>query len=131
MKKLGTLNRMVLIGLILFAGWLPVALAVEAQTPPEAPTGLVLEVAVKGVTLRWIPSPQDREQVTAYEIGRAASAGGPYEVIRTVGKGSDHFLDTSAPPETILYYKVRAQSRAGASAWTPPVTGERPAAPGQ
>ena len=118
--------------LAVFAGslWSGSALAVAAGAPP-APTGLTLALDPRGVALSWDHPPPDATAITGYEIVRATSAAGPFETVGRVKKGIGHFLDTTAAAENIYYYKVRALSDAQPSEWSAPVTGERPAIPGQ
>ena len=115
--------------LVAFAVLLWPGIAMAGALP--APTGLTLAIVPQGMALSWDHCPSDAGAVTGYEIVRATSAAGPFEKVGTVQKGIEHFLDTTAAPENIFYYKVRALSDAGPSAWSPPVTGERTAPPGQ
>jgi len=91
-----------------------------------APTALRLVIVPNGFELSWKPSPEDPGIVTGYEIVRSANiASGPFAKVATVDKGVFQYIDTTASPENIYYYKVRAVSGAVYSPYSNPVAGER------
>ena len=65
--------------------------------------------------LKWRPSYQDPGCVTGYEVNRATTAGGPYQVIDTLAKGVRTYTDTSAESGTTYYYTLTALSPIGKS----------------
>jgi len=100
------------------------AAATDAAAP-GAPSALKLVIVPNGFKLTWQPSPQDPAAVTGYEIVRSASASGPFTAVATVDKGVSEYTDTTAAPERIYYYKVRAIAGAAYSPYSNTVTGER------
>lgn len=98
--------------------------APAASATGWAPAHLALALVPRGVQLTWRPPPREPERITGYEIARATAIGGPYLVVGTVGKGVNSFLDTTAAPENIYYYKVRAVTGKSRSSYSKPVAGE-------
>lgn len=94
-----------------------------------APTALHLRIVRDGFQLTWAISPQDPGTVTGYEIVRAAVFSGPYEPVGTVGKGVSTFIDRTAKPEVIYFYKVRAFAGARYSPFSREAAGEIPGKP--
>jgi hypothetical protein len=92
---------------------------------PGAPTALRLVIAPDGFKLSWQPSPDDPGIVTGYEIVRSDLASGPFTNVATVDKGIFQHIDTTASPEIIYYYKVRAVAGKVYSPYSNTVTGER------
>ena len=84
------------------------AVADEAGAAVGAPTALRLKIVRDGFQLDWTRSPQDPGAVTGYEIVRADVFSGPYETVGRVDKGISGFVDRSAKPEIIYFYKIRA-----------------------
>ncbi len=101
------------------------AVAEEAGTIAAAPSGLHLKIVQNGFQLNWTLSPQDPGTVTGYEIVRSDRFSGPYDTVATVGKGTSQYIDTTALPEIIYYYKVRAVAGKGYSPFSNTVAGER------
>ena len=100
--------------------------AEEGSTTPDAPTGLRLIIVPNGFQLNWKPSPQDPGIVTGYEIVRSANIfSGPYTTVATVNNGVSQYTDTTAEPENIYYYKVRAVAGDVFSPYSNTVAGER------
>lgn len=92
-----------------------------------APSDLKLVIVPSGFKLTWKPSSQDPGRVTGYEIVRSANvASGPFVVVTVVGKGVFQYIDKTASPENIYYYKVRARAGSEYSLYSNTVTGERP-----
>ena len=89
------------------------------------PAALKLVIVPNGFRLSWNPSPQDPGIVTGYEIVRSDFASGPFVKVATVDKGVFQYVDTTASPETIYYYKVRAIAGTAYSPFSNTVTGER------
>ena len=90
-----------------------------------APTALRLVIVPNGFKLSWNPSPQDPGVVTGYEIVRSDLASGPFIKVATVNNGVFQYIDTTASPEIIYYYKVRAVAGSSYSQYSNTVTGER------
>ena len=90
-----------------------------------APTALKLMIVPNGFQLSWTPSPQDPGIVTGYEIVRSDLASGPFAKVGVVDKGVSQYVDTTASPETIYYYKVSAVAGNVHSPYSNTVTGER------
>jgi len=94
-----------------------------------APTALKLVIVPSGFRLSWQPAPQETGRVTGYEIVRATIFSGPYEAVARVGKGVLSYTDTTAKPEHIYFYKVRALAGAEYSPFSGAATGEMPGTP--
>ena len=92
----------------------------------DAPKNLRLKIVSGGFELSWGPAKKDNAHITGYEIVRASMVSGPYERVATVGKGVYQYVDTSAHPEVINYYKVRAVAGKKYSPFSNTVAGERP-----
>jgi len=90
-----------------------------------APAALRLVIVPSGFKLNWKPSPEDPGVVTGYEIVRSDLASGPFIKVATVSKGNSEYIDTTAKPENIYYYKVRAVAGTVYSPYSNTVTGER------
>lgn len=101
------------------------AVAEEAGTIAGAPSGLHLMIVQNGFQLNWVLSPQDPGIVTGYEIVRADRFTGPFETVATLGKGISQYIDITASPEIIYYYKVRAVAGKEYSPFSNTVAGER------
>jgi hypothetical protein len=99
--------------------------ASEKNVIPGAPSAMRLSISLNGFKLTWELSPQDPGIVTGYEIARADLASGPFNKVATVNKGVSEYIDTTASPEIIYYYKVRAVAGALYSLYSNMVTGER------
>lgn len=84
------------------------AAAEPAEATAQAPSALHLMINGDGFQLTWGLSPQDPGAVTGYEIVRSAFFSGPYETVGTVGQGVSGFVDRTANPEVVYFYKVRA-----------------------
>lgn len=94
-----------------------------------APTELHLRIVRDGFQLTWAISPQDPGTVTGYEIVRADVFSGPYEPVGTVDKGVSTFVDRTAKPEVIYFYKVRALAGTRYSPFSREAAGEIPGKP--
>jgi hypothetical protein len=97
----------------------------EKSITPGAPSALKLVIVPNGFKLTWNLSPQDPGIVTEYEIVRADLASGPFDNVGTVDKGISEYIDTTASPEIIYYYKVKAVAGTSYSPYSNTVTGER------
>jgi len=97
----------------------------NAQTGPDAPTGLSLMPSTTGLYLTWTASPSDPGCVTGYEVARATTSGGVFSNVGTVNAGVVKYNDTSAAAGTTYYYKVRAVAGSEYSAYTSEVSGKR------
>jgi len=111
-------------------GAAPSASAGEVSaTRLQAPVGLTLRIVPEGFLLSWSPSPQDSGGITGYEIVRATYFSGPYEAVRTVGKGVFSFVDKTPKTEAIYFYKVRAKAGSRYSPYSKEASGEFPGKP--
>ena len=97
----------------------------EAGTIAGAPAALRLKIVTNGFQLDWALSPHDPGMVTGYEIVRSDRFSGPFDPVASVPRGMSHYIDTTALPETIYFYKVRAIAGKGHSPFSNTVTGER------
>jgi hypothetical protein len=97
----------------------------QKSVAPGAPTALRLLIVPDGFKLSWQPSPEDPGVVAEYEIVRSDLASGPFATIATVDKGVCEYIDATASPEIIYYYKVRAVAGKSSSPFSNTVTGER------
>lgn len=101
------------------------AAAEGTGTIAGAPAALRLRIVTNGFQLEWALSPDDPARVTGYEIVRADRFSGPYDTVASVPRGISTFIDTTALPEIIYFYKVRAIAGKGHSLFSNTVTGER------
>lgn len=100
------------------------AVADNAGTAVSAPTALHLMIVKDGFQLTWALSPQDPGPVTGYEIVRADVFSGPYETVGTVKQGITSFVDRTAKPEVIYFYKLRALAGSQQSPFSREASGE-------
>jgi len=100
--------------------------ALPASAVPGAPTGLTVTISGKGFFLAWKASADDPGIVTGYEIARATLASGPFETIAKVSKGVLTYHDSTAQPEIIYFYKVRAVAGKEYSPYSNVAAAERP-----
>jgi subtilase family serine protease/fibronectin type 3 domain-containing protein len=77
---------------------------VLVDVPPAAPSGLRATPGDHRVTLAWNASPEP--DVTGYRVYRAATAGGPYELVGATPTPS--FLDAGLPNDFTVRYVVTA-----------------------
>lgn len=92
-----------------------IAVTADPVAVPTTPSGVVAVEGDGGVTLYW----QLSSGTTHYEVRRATSAEGPYEVIGS--PAHTWFSDTTAAPGTDYFYVIVARNSAGESAGTPPL----------
>jgi hypothetical protein len=97
----------------------------QKQAALGAPTNLKLVIVPNGFKLSWKPGTGDTGIVKGYEILRANMASGPFTTVAEVEQEVTEFVDTTAAPENIYYYKVRAMAGKEQSAYSNTVTGER------
>ncbi len=89
------------------------------STPPALPTGLTAADNYEAVALDWDPNPED--DIAAYQVERATSAGGPFTPVATVDRVSRRM--DRLPPGGPFHYRVRAVDAYGnASDPTDPVS---------
>lgn len=101
------------------------AIAETAGAVAGAPAALRLKIVPNGFQLNWTLSPQDPGTVTGYELVRSDRFSGPYDPVATVAGGISQYIDTTALPEIIYFYKVRAVAAKNSSPFSNTVTGER------
>lgn len=99
-------------------------LAEPAGATVQAPSALHLKIDGKSFQLNWTLSPQDPDGVTGYEIVRSAFFSGPYETVGKVEPGVSSFVDRTANPEVVYFYKVRALTDGQPSAFSKEAAGE-------
>jgi hypothetical protein len=97
----------------------------SGQTSVGTPTALRLVIVPNGFKLTWKPPAEASGAVTGYEIIRSDLASGPFTTVAKVDKGVTDYIDTTASPEIIYYYKVRAVAGTTYSPYSNTVTGER------
>lgn len=91
-----------------------------------APVELRLFVDHNGLKLSWKISPQDAGKVTGYEIVRSNSFGGPYRMLDSVNQDIHQYVDLSASPGIVYFYKVRAVAGSEYSHFSNIAGGEKP-----
>lgn len=101
------------------------AVAEQKSIIPGAPASLKLVIVTNGFRLTWTLSPQAPGIVTGYEIVRSDRASGPFVEVAKVLNGTSQYIDITASPEIIYYYKVRAVAGTVYSPYSNTVTGER------
>lgn len=78
------------------------------SAPINAPTSLTAEaLSASTIRLRWIDN-SDNE--TSFRISRAASEGGPFLVINTLGANTTEYMDPNLLAGTTYYYRVQART---------------------
>ncbi len=122
MKKAGPC---VLVAVLLVCVMSGAGAAAQKNVTPGVPGNLTLVIVQNGFRLSWTPSADDPGVVTGYEIVRADLASGPFVTVGTVANGVFHYVDTTAAPEVIYYYKVRAMTGNVHSPDSNTVVGER------
>ena len=86
--------------------------------PPRSPSELDVQVVThREVELTWVDRSSDED---GFRIERRK--GDEFEPLAAVGPNSEIFIDEDISPETTYTYRVRAQNRGGASAWSSAVT---------
>ncbi|MBI4860397.1 MAG: fibronectin type III domain-containing protein, partial [Candidatus Riflebacteria bacterium] len=86
-----------------------------AASPPTAPSGLDVTANSSTTTsLAWTDSSTDED---GFEIERKTGAGGTYAQVATVGPDTEAWDDSGLSPSTTYYYRVRASSALGNSAY--------------
>lgn len=99
--------------------------AAEIGPVVRAPEALRLKIVQNGFQLDWTLSRDDPSSVTAYEIVRADRLSGPFDPVAMVEHGTSVYIDTTAMPEIICYFKVRALNGEIPSLFSNIVAGER------
>lgn len=94
--------------------------APDTPAPPAAPAGLVFEDvpndAGREMDLRWTLSPDDTSggrRVTGYLLLRAATPGGPWAVVDSVGAGVHEHRDGTLHRDSSYFYRVAAVGPGG------------------
>ena len=76
------------------------------STPPAAPSNLaVMIVTPTSITLDW---QNNADNELGFQIQRAKSPAGPWNVVGAVGTGVTSYRDTGLEPSTTYYYAVTA-----------------------
>jgi fibronectin type 3 domain-containing protein len=71
---------------------------------PAAPESIAATYAASGVTLQWAPSPSAGS--ITYNVYRADDNAGPYTLLTSSPTSATSYLDTTAPANSTLYYRV-------------------------
>ena len=105
--------------------------SVEAATvPPAAPTNLtasrVSATPHRAIDLTWLDQSSAED---GFQIQRAETAGGPYQVVTYVGANSTTYRDTALAASTTYWYRVRAGRNAGFSDFSNEASATTDAAP--
>jgi len=86
-----------------------------AATPPDAPTSLTATAASSSqINLAWTDNASDED---GFEIERSPD-GSDWSQIDTAAADAESYNDTTCDPNTLYYYRVRAENGAGNSAYT-------------
>ncbi|WP_036196277.1 malectin domain-containing carbohydrate-binding protein [Nocardioides aequoreus] len=95
------------------------------STPPAAPTGLTADGTQAGVTLDWTDS--TATDLVGYRVYRSATADGSFTELTTTPLVSSTYVDTTAPANTAVFYRVVAiDTSDNVSAPSSVVSGTRP-----
>lgn len=100
-----------------------------ANAAADAPVKLKLALAPSGFRLNWEPPGTNTSGITGFEIFRADFYSGPFELVAATAGTVFEWLDATARPELLYYYKVRAVRGGLPSPFSNSVSGERPAPP--
>lgn len=83
---------------------------------PSAPSGLVaVASSANNVNLTWVDNSNNE---TSFEVERGSDAGGPFNLLATVGSNIVTYADASVLPLTQYCYRVRAVGVGGASSYS-------------
>lgn len=94
--------------------------------PPTAPFGLsATSVAADRINLSWSDGSSDED---GFYVERSTD-GSTFVQVATAGRNATSHADTSLSPQTTYYYRVRAFSVAGASAYSNTANASTPAPP--
>ena len=86
------------------------------RAAPETPSGLVATVAsVSQINLSWTDNSTNE---TGFSVARGTSSTGPWLQIAAVGAGVTSFSNPGLSASTTYFYRVRATSRVGDSAYS-------------
>ncbi|HUJ11507.1 MAG TPA: fibronectin type III domain-containing protein, partial [Verrucomicrobiae bacterium] len=78
----------------------------ESDRAPHRPSNLAIMVVTPTfITLNWQDNSNDE---SGFHIERASEAGGPWELVGTVGEDVTSYTDTGLNPATTYYYRVSA-----------------------
>lgn len=103
----------------LFSAWIALVITTAlafSQTIPCAPSSLTATaVSSSQINLAWVDNSNSE---TDFMIERAASGGGPWTQIATVGAGVTGYSSIGLSAATIYYYRLLAYNAAGESAWS-------------
>ena len=86
----------------------------QTGTVPLAPLNLSAQVlAFDKINLTWTDNSNNE---TSFEVYRAASASGPFQIVATLNANTTSYTDTSLSASSTYYYKVNAVNANGNSA---------------
>lgn len=84
---------------------------------PDMPSNLkVTAISYDQIDLTWNDNSNNE---SGFEIYRATSLSGPYNIITTTNANTSSFSDTTCAPETTYYYKIQAINPYGSSGFNP------------
>jgi hypothetical protein len=89
----------------------------RSEEMPAPPTQLMVHDtpndAGESITIQWELSSDDgagKNNVTGYDILRSETRDGEYQLISSVTKGVNEYVDTSTEDKVDYYYRIRAQA---------------------
>ena len=86
------------------------------QAPAPASGLTATAISKTAITLDWADNPNATFNETGYEIYRATTSGGPYNLIKLTAANVATYTDSLLNPNTKYYYIVRAVNDSSASA---------------
>ncbi len=92
------------------------AFATTRPNPPANPRELTATpVSNKQIDLSWLDSSVDED---SFKIERRQGTAGKYKIVGAVGANSMNFSDAGLAPNTLYFYRIRAMSAGGFSAYS-------------
>ncbi|PZR27823.1 MAG: hypothetical protein DI535_08730 [Citrobacter freundii] len=93
-----------------------------ANKPEPATAFTATTLSKTSIRLDWIDNPSPAYNETNYEIYRAKSAGGPYQLITLTAANASNFTDAGLDANTTYFYKIRSINTTAASAAAGPIS---------
>ena len=88
----------------------------QYPTPPAAPTLLTAtSVSYNQINLYWKDNSSNE---TGFQLFRATSNGGPYNVVATIPANTQDYSDTNLQPSTQYFYRIQAVGATGQSGFS-------------
>jgi titin len=88
---------------------------VEAERPPNAPTGLLVSQNGTGLALLWTDNSPDE---TGFRIERSVNGGATWTTLVVVAPNTTAYIDGTSPFGTTTMYRIGAENTMGVSAFT-------------